>query len=128
MSHRSWSGVGCWMVAVAGRPGSSAMRSTDRSENLSVDQSVASGGSCVMSKKKSSHRARGYANPLGSPTPQPDGAIRPSNAPARRDARESHRLLERILDTPHLEHAVPRLQPELLHRVIQSCGLEDCGE
>ena len=23
---------------------------------------------------------------------------------------------------------VPRLQPELLHRVIQSCGLEDCGE
>ena len=24
--------------------------------------------------------------------------------------------------------AVPRLQPELLHRVIQTCGLEDCGE
>jgi hypothetical protein len=29
---------------------------------------------------------------------------------------------------PHLGHVVPRLQPELLHRVIQSCGLEDCGE
>src|SRR5262245_14614991 len=38
------------------------------------------------------------------------------------------RLLARILDTPHLERVVPRLQPELLHRVIQSCGLEDCGE
>ena len=37
-------------------------------------------------------------------------------------------LLDRILDTPHLAHVVPRLQPELLHRVIQSCGLEDCGE
>jgi hypothetical protein len=37
-------------------------------------------------------------------------------------------VLARILDTPHLEQVVPRLQPELLHRVIQSCGLEDCGE
>jgi hypothetical protein len=38
------------------------------------------------------------------------------------------RLLDRILDLPHLAHSVPRLQPELLHKVIQSCGLEDCGE
>ena len=30
--------------------------------------------------------------------------------------------------TPRLAHVVPRLQPEVLHRVIQSCGLEDCGE
>ena len=37
-------------------------------------------------------------------------------------------MLARILDTPNLERVVPRLQPELLHRVIQSCGLEDCGE
>src|SRR5437870_3677664 len=37
-------------------------------------------------------------------------------------------LLERILDTPHLAHVVPRLPPEVLHRVIQSCGLADCGE
>ena len=37
-------------------------------------------------------------------------------------------MLDRILDTPCLEHVVPRLQPDLLHRVIQSCGLEDCGE
>jgi len=37
-------------------------------------------------------------------------------------------LLERILDTPHLPAVVPRLQPEVLHRVIQSCGLHDCAE
>jgi len=37
-------------------------------------------------------------------------------------------LLERLLDTPHLAHVVPRLQPEVLHRVIQTWGLEDCGE
>ena len=43
----------------------------------------------------------------------------------RRDPRH---LLDRILDTPHLAHVVPRLPPEVLHRVIQSCGLEDCGE
>src|SRR6266498_2536956 len=33
----------------------------------------------------------------------------------------------------HSEHSkpracVPRLRPDLLHRVIQTCGLEDCGE
>jgi hypothetical protein len=37
-------------------------------------------------------------------------------------------LLDRILATPNLEQVVPRLQPDLLHRVIQNCGLEDCGE
>ncbi len=37
-------------------------------------------------------------------------------------------MLERIFSTPNLEQVVPRLQPELLHRVIQSCGLEECGE
>ncbi|HWW75682.1 MAG TPA: DUF6178 family protein, partial [Pyrinomonadaceae bacterium] len=36
--------------------------------------------------------------------------------------------LERILNTPRLERVVPRLQPEVLHRVIQTFGLEDCGE
>jgi hypothetical protein len=29
---------------------------------------------------------------------------------------------------PRLEQVVPRLPPNVLHRVIQSCGLEDCGE
>src|SRR4029078_9759181 len=36
-------------------------------------------------------------------------------------------LLDRILDTPHLAQVVPRLSAELLHRVIENCGLEDCG-
>src|SRR5712692_8945197 len=51
----------------------------------------------------------------------------PSDSPAKRDAR-GRSLLDRILDTPHIAQVVPRLQPELLHRVIQSCGLEDCAE
>jgi uncharacterized protein DUF6178 len=37
-------------------------------------------------------------------------------------------LLARILETPRLTQIVPRLSPELLHRVIQTCGLEECGE
>src|SRR5204862_2725074 len=37
-------------------------------------------------------------------------------------------LLDRILDTPQLAQVVPRLPSELLHRVIERCGLEDCGE
>ena len=45
-----------------------------------------------------------------------------------RSAKAPRRLLDRILDTPHLAQVVPRLQPEVLHRVIQHCGLEDCGE
>ena len=36
-------------------------------------------------------------------------------------------LLERILSAPHLAHAVPQLPPEVLHRVIQHCGLADCA-
>src|SRR5262245_12117836 len=42
--------------------------------------------------------------------------------------RDRRTVIDRILNTPCLEHVVPQLQPELLHRVIQSCGLEDCGE
>src|SRR5215467_15098056 len=48
--------------------------------------------------------------------------------PAPRESPDRRTLLDRILDTPHLEQVVPRLQPDLLHRVIQRCGLEDCGE
>ncbi len=55
-------------------------------------------------------------------------AARPSDAPARRETPDRRGLLDRILDTPHLAHVVPRLPPEVLHRVIQHCGLEDCGE
>jgi Family of unknown function (DUF6178) len=55
-----------------------------------------------------------------------DATGRKSESPARRDTRGTP-LLDRILDTPHLERVVPRLQPELLHKVIKTCGLEDCG-
>lgn len=33
-------------------------------------------------------------------------------------------LLDRILDTPQLARAVPQLQPAVLHRIIEHCGLE----
>jgi hypothetical protein len=36
-------------------------------------------------------------------------------------------FLERILAVPHLAQVVPLLQPEVLHRLIQRYGLEDCG-
>ena len=43
--------------------------------------------------------------------------------------REDRRgLLDRLLNTPQLAQVVPRLPPELLHRVIERCGLQDCGE
>jgi hypothetical protein len=57
----------------------------------------------------------------------PDGQSEPGN-PAPLVSRDQRRLLDRILDTPHLAQVVPRLKPELLHRVIQSCGLEDSVE
>jgi len=57
-----------------------------------------------------------------------DNAGQSDDKPARREAPEGRNLLNRILNTPQLAQVVPRLQPELLHRVIQSCGLEDCGE
>ena len=45
--------------------------------------------------------------------------------PTTRDMRP---LLDRILDTPHLARAVPQLQPVVLHRIIEHCGLEASGE
>jgi hypothetical protein len=51
-----------------------------------------------------------------------------SDKPVRRRATDGRHLLDRILNTPRIEQVVPRLQPDLLHRVIPSCGLEDCGE
>ena len=32
------------------------------------------------------------------------------------------------MDTPHVAEVVPRLAPDVLHRVIQRCGLEECGD
>src|SRR5262245_49836195 len=69
-----------------------------------------------------------FVNDLQPHTPCPDGAVQPGDKPARRDAPEGRSLLDRILNTPSFEQVVPRLRPDLLHRVIQTCGLEDCGE
>ncbi len=52
----------------------------------------------------------------------------PGHRTRRRRGTAPRPLLQRILDTPHLAHVVPRLPPEVLHRIIQRCGLEDCGE
>ncbi len=41
---------------------------------------------------------------------------------------KSRPLLERLLNTPDLAKIVPHLQPDVLHRVIQHVGLEDCGD
>src|SRR5687767_13753882 len=41
---------------------------------------------------------------------------------------KSETLLQRLLNAPDLTTIVPQLQPEVLHRVIQTCGLEDCTE
>jgi hypothetical protein len=52
----------------------------------------------------------------------------PKDLPAKRDVNDASNLLARILDTPHLSRVVPRLPAEVLHRVIDRCGLEDCAE
>jgi hypothetical protein len=51
-----------------------------------------------------------------------------SDGRAQQGARDPRALLARISETPHLARTIPRLPAEVLHGVIQSCGLEDCGE
>jgi hypothetical protein len=46
----------------------------------------------------------------------------------RRPMADSRPLLDRLLNTPDLAKVVPHLGPDVLHRVIQRCGLEDCAE
>jgi hypothetical protein len=41
---------------------------------------------------------------------------------------DSRSLLDRLLHTADFATLVPRLPPDVLHRVIQRCGLEDCAE
>ena len=41
---------------------------------------------------------------------------------------KSETLLQRLLNAPDLTTMVPQMQPEVLHRVIEACGLEDCAE
>jgi hypothetical protein len=57
-----------------------------------------------------------------------DPEARPADSSGAADAPDNRDLLARILETPQLAQVVPRLQPEVLHRVIETCGLEDCGE
>jgi hypothetical protein len=45
-----------------------------------------------------------------------------------KDVRDERGLLDRILSSPNAALVIPRLQPAVLHRVIQTCGLEDCGD
>ena len=40
----------------------------------------------------------------------------------------SETLLQRLLSAPDLTKMVPLMHPEVLHRVIKTCGLEDCAE
>lgn len=78
---------------------------------------------------KSVRRTRGHRADASRPhTPCAENPQRPGDKPALRDAPDGSHLLDRILNTPGLERVVPRLPPELLHRVIRTCGLEDCGE
>jgi hypothetical protein len=52
----------------------------------------------------------------------------PKRIDLTRRSAEPQGLLERILSTPHLAQVIPRLPPEIIHRVIQRCGLEDSSE
>ena len=54
--------------------------------------------------------------------------VKSRNLPAQRLARDTRPLLDRILSAPKIAQLIPRLQPDVLHRVIQNCGLEDSSE
>ena len=58
----------------------------------------------------------------------PRGPAKSSALDIPASAKASATLVERVLRTPHLAEVVSRLQPEVLHRIIQRCGLEDCVE
>jgi hypothetical protein len=88
----------------------------------------AGAGIIAVRMPKSVPPPRRRASAVRTSTPRSGGAGRKSDSPAKREIGNPRNLLDRILDTPHLAHVVPRLPPEVLHRVIQSCGLEDCGE
>src|SRR5262245_55685148 len=65
-------------------------------------------------------RMNSFVNASHPNTPRLDSADRPGDKPTRSDATEGRSLLDRILNTPSIEQVVPRLQPDLLHRVIQT--------
>jgi len=73
-------------------------------------------------------RDRQQANALPDISIASKDTVPANNTLTARGGRDERGLLARILDTPQLALAVPRLAPELLHRVIQTCGLEDCSD
>jgi uncharacterized protein DUF6178 len=80
-------------------------------------------GPASKSIRQRRRRSASESHPLSE-----ENAGRADDKLARREAPSGQNLLARILNTPQLAQVVPRLQPKLLHQVIQSCGLEDCGE
>src|SRR6188768_290239 len=62
------------------------------------------------------------------PTPTRDSRSPRANIVAPSSTKEARALIQRVLDTPQLALAVPRLAPELLHQVILRGGLEASGE
>ena len=74
------------------------------------------------------HSARRQPSRPGTRTLRRKSVNRRRGTLARQPPRRARNLLDRILDTPLIAHVIPRLPPESLHRVIQTCGLEDCGE
>jgi hypothetical protein len=67
-----------------------------------------------------------FVNAAQSHSPCPDRADRPSDKPARRDATDGSGLLDRILNTPRIDHVVPRLRPVLL-ALIDECPALHAG-
>jgi Family of unknown function (DUF6178) len=65
---------------------------------------------------------------MGKSVRRPPRRRRAQSALIAADARAPRELVDQILNTPHLARVVPRLQPEVLHRLIEHCGLEDCGD
>src|SRR4029077_633565 len=87
-------------------------------------------GGCIIAGPMAKRVPRGRrkkANALPH-APQIDRPVSRSTDLVPQNARDQPGLLDRILDTPHLARVVPQLPPELLHRVIQTYGLEDCGD
>ena len=70
----------------------------------------------------------GIATPGRPRRPAKEGQQLHHRGPSPQTASSPNTLVARLLDTPHLAHAVPLLPPEFLHSVVRSCGLEDCGE
>src|SRR5579859_3493010 len=77
---------------------------------------------------KADPESRSRPRAAGSRSRKRNRTVTRSQSPAQQDHRDPRRLLARIVETPHLARAVPRLPAEVLHRIIESCSLEDCAE